>query len=1127
MYFRLAERYIMSAFDRLLIQIDAFIRKFYKNQIIKGLLLFIGVLVISYLFVITLEYFGRFNSIVRAVLLFGFIGVNAVILSKYIIIPTLKLKEFGDRIDRYQASKIIGVFFPHISDRLLNTLQLKDQMNKNSADYELLYASVQQRSATMSIVPFTDAIDFNENKKHLKWVLPTVLVLFLVGVLSPSFLTQGTERVLNFSEIYEVKAPFEFSLIGSGLSVEEGDDFKLEVELLGDNIPDKVYLKSEQGRFLLNRITKNRFQGGFVQVRSDVKFHFEANDFKSKSYMLSVISKTAIDKFRATLTYPSYLGKETEIIENSGDLVIYEGTSVSWSVRTKNSEGVEFWIGPQKNEFTRAGFTVKRKFTSNSNGMVVLKNRENGKKDTTRFTVEVIKDEHPSIQVGEIKDTIKDGIRYFSGVVGDDHGLSALQFIYNIKGKEGEKRTEKIDVRKVMGTESPFDFAVDFRREELKLEDRIEYYFIVYDNDGVNGSKATKSKMFEYRLPSLDELNEQREEDQEAVKEDLTDAIRQVEKFKEDLNRLRKESLNSKQSNWNKENQVKQLQEEHESIIENLQKIKEEMNNSAQEKNQLSELDEELLKQQEMISELLDELMDEELRDLLDQLEELMKEQNKNALEQNMDELEMSSEEMKKQLDRSLEMLKRLQVNEKIDAIEEELKMLSKEQEELRKKSENKKGVDQQNIKEQNKVNKSFEEIKEDLEELDSLNNALDRPMDLGAPKEEGEEINEDLKDSKEKLEKGKNGKAGDSQKDASEKMEQLAEQLDAMQAQSNQQQQGEDMDLLRDILEGLVFLSFTQEDVMNKFKRASTKDPVYRKYGREQRRIIDDTKTIRDSLYALAKRQPMIAKFVDDELNQIEINHDLILEEIDERKSKQLRAHQQYVMTSYNNLALMLDESLQEMQKKMQSMMEGSGSCNNPGGKGKPNSGKSPSPGDMKEMLKKQLEQMKKGKNPGGKKPGESSGSNPKGNKNGLGLSNKQAAKMAAQQSLIRKRLEQLRDERNKEGKGQGNKLNPLIEELEKQERDLVNKKLDDNLIERQNRILTRLLESEKALMERGIDEKRESEEGKNENYGNQIRFDEYNKEKLKQIELLRSVDPSYKKYYKDRANEYFNRVM
>ena len=139
-------------------------------------------------------------------------------------------------------------------------------------------------------------------------------------------------------------------------------------------------------------------------------------------------------------------------------------------------------------------------------------------------------------------------------------------------------------------------------------------------------------------------------------------------------------------------------------------------------------------------------------------------------------------------------------------------------------------------------------------------------------------------------------------------------------------------------------------------------------------------------------------------------------------------------------------------------------------------------------------------------------------------GLGNKEIAKMAAEQTAIRQRLEQLRNELNKEGSGKGNQLNPLIKELEEQEKDLVNKMFTNETLKRQKDILTRLLESEKALMERGFEEKRESQSGKNENYGNQIRFDEYNQQKLRQIELLRSVDPVFRKYYKDKANEYFN---
>jgi len=1124
----------MSAFDRLIEQVDTFIRKFYKNQIVKGLLLFTGILLFSFLLVITLEYFGRFNSYVRAGLFFSFIGVNVYILSKFIVIPTMRLKSFGNRINRYQASNIIGTYFPNISDRLLNTLQLSDQIDQDSADFELLNASVQQRSSSMSVVPFADAINIGENKKYLPWVLPVLLILFFVAVFSPSMLTQGTERVVNFSQEFKVPAPFEFSFIGNKESVEEGETFTFKLELLGDNIPEKVFIKSELGRFLLSKVSKNEFRGQIPQVRKSMQFHFEANEFNSSNFSLNVIAKTAIGKLQATIVYPPYLGLENEIIENASDLTVNEGSEISWSVLTKNTSNIEFWIDNKKKIFNEKGFKFRKKFNENTEGKIVLENYQSKKRDTTFFNIDVIKDAYPSIQVEEVQDSVKEGIRYFSGIVGDDIGLAGLSFVYTITSEEGNVRTERMSGGKVFGTESPFNFAVDFRRENLKLNDQVSYYFVVSDNDGVNGSKTTKSRTFQYRLPSLEELNDSREEDRKETRDEMQKVLNQADEFKKNLDRLRKETMNSKQSNWNKQNQAQQLQEEHKSLIENLKNLQEQMQNSVEEKNQLSEMDQQILDQQELINDLLEELMDDEMKELLEELEKLLQEQNKNALEENMEELEMSSEDMNKQLERTMEMLKKLQVNEKIDEIEEELKALAKEQEELKQETENKKKMSDSDLKKQDDIKNKFDQIKDDLNILDSLNKNLDRPLELGDQDEKSEEIDENLDDSKEQLEKDKGNKAGESQENASEKMEEMADELDKMQQESNNEQQAEDIDLLRNILESLVYLSFDQEDVMAKLYRVADSDPAYLKHGRHQRKIVDDTKTVRDSLYALAKRQPKIAKFIDKELNDIGSNHELIVEDLDERRRRELKVHQQFVMTGYNNLALMLDESLAQMQAQMKSQQPGSGSCSKPGGTGKPKAGNKPStsPGDMKDMLKKQLEAMKKGKGkgpkPGGEKPGDKPGKEGKSGDSGMpGMGNKQVAKMAAQQGAMRRRLEQIRNEMNKDGKGAGNQLNPLIQELEQQEKDLINKRLGNNLIDRQKRILTRLLESEKAMMERGLDDKRESKEGNNENYSNQIQFEEYNNTKLRQIELLRAVDPAYNKYYKDRANEYFNKVL
>jgi hypothetical protein len=137
-----------------------------------------------------------------------------------------------------------------------------------------------------------------------------------------------------------------------------------------------------------------------------------------------------------------------------------------------------------------------------------------------------------------------------------------------------------------------------------------------------------------------------------------------------------------------------------------------------------------------------------------------------------------------------------------------------------------------------------------------------------------------------------------------------------------------------------------------------------------------------------------------------------------------------------------------------------------------------------------------------------------------------KQAAQMAAQQSEIRRKLEELKKDLNKDGKGTGNQLNELLKELEDQQESLLNKEWNKELITRQKEIITKLLESEKALEERGFEEERESKSGKDENFSNQIEFLEYKKRREKQIELLRTLDPTFNKYYRERANDFYNRI-
>ena len=153
------------------------------------------------------------------------------------------------------------------------------------------------------------------------------------------------------------------------------------------------------------------------------------------------------------------------------------------------------------------------------------------------------------------------------------------------------------------------------------------------------------------------------------------------------------------------------------------------------------------------------------------------------------------------------------------------------------------------------------------------------------------------------------------------------------MQQEMQQQGQMEDINSLRQILENLISLSVEQEDLMLNIKKINRFDPQFAALATKQGDLKESAKLIEDSLLALSKRQIALESIINKEIIDIKYNMDKSIDFLRERKNYKSAIKQQYVMTSANNLALLLDESLQQMQQQMQSNKPGSGSCSKPGG--------------------------------------------------------------------------------------------------------------------------------------------------------------------------------------------------
>ncbi len=1114
-------------------KLDTFIRKYYKNQLLKGGLYFISIFILFFLVFNLAEYYGHFNTSVRTTLFYGYLLLNLLILGKFIIVPLLKLFQIGKVISHEQAAWIIGNHFSSVSDRLINTLQLKQLSEKeeDKTHIDLINAGIDQRITELKPIAFSKAVDFSKNKRYLKYVAPPLLFLLIILVSAPRVITEPTNRLVNHSEFYEKDFGFSLSISNEKLEGIQHEDFHLEVKAIGDEIPENIYLETGNTKIKLIRENSIRFHHNFINLQKNIQFRIVSDKYKTEEFELIVLPKPVVLDFEVSLNYPGYIGKTNETVSNIGDLIVPIGTEVTWKFFTKNTDDITFRFNNIPiivNNNNSNTFSFEKKFYKSSKYSVSISNSFLTNNDSLSYSLSIIPDLYPTILVEEYHDSVNNKNLYFKGVIKDDYGFKKLTFNYLTENGEGHKtslQSKKLDFSRKANPQQFFHYF-DLASVDLNAGDEIEYYFEIWDNDGINGSKSSRSQIMTYKLPTLDEMKKQTDQSNKDIKDEMKEALDEVKKLKKEIDEINKKLIDKKELNWEDKQQIKSLLEKQQNIQKRVENIKKENEKKLQQEQQYKEINEDLLEKQKQLDELMEKVLEnEELKKLMDELQKLMEEVDKDKVNEMLEKMKMTEKEMEQMLDRNLEIFKKLEFEQKLEESIQKMEELAKKQEELAKQSENKEKESEELKADQEKLNEEFDKLSEELDELDKLNKEMENPEDFDKMEEKQEDVKKDQEESKESLEKNQRKKASKSQKSAAQKMQKMADSMAQMQASNEQDGMAEDIDALREILENLIQLSFDQEELLTEVKSINLSDPRYTSLIQRQFNIKDDLKMVEDSLFALSKRQMMIKPFISKEISIINENIEQSINYMNNRRTDIAAGKQQYAMTSINNLALLLSETLNQMQSMMQSSCSSSsgqpksGSCPNPGS-GKPSMSSMKS---LQEQLNKQIEQMKKGMNKGKKKGGEKPGEAGQGQSGSQGMSEK-LARMAAQQEALRNQLGQYADELEKEGEYGGSKeLKRIMNDMEKTETDLVNKILSGETLRRQQDILTRLLKSEKAELEREKEKKRESVEAININYRNPDEFFQYKKLKSNEVELLRTIPPSLKPFYKNKVNAYF----
>ncbi len=1107
-------------YSQLIKKLDHFIRKYYLNRLVRGVI-YGGAIIVSYFIIINLlEYFFFLSTTGRKILFYSFVGAGALVFYNFILLPVLHFARIGKVISYEQAAKILGTHFKEVSDRLTNILQLKQQAS-GSREHLLLMASIDQKIQQVSPVSFVSAIDLSENRKYLKYLLLPLFVLLAIYFYSSDIIKESSKRLLYNNTVFEKPAPFKFHLTNEKLTAVQFEDYVLELNIKGDILPQEVHLNIDGYAYKMTKDAPSVFKYTISNVQKDHQFYFTAGGFNSKGYHLHVIPKPLISGFSVALSYPKYTGKQNETLQNIGDLTIPAGTEAQWVFNTKNTEQVRMkfgenepqWLSKQKNEFSFAD-----RFLESSNYQIKVSGAELPEGDSVFYSVNVIPDQYPSIFVQEFRDSALNQYIYFSGDVSDDYGLSKLLLKYKIIPEGANDNDEGYMFENVTlnrgSRQSTFNHYWNLSKVDAPAGARLVYFLEVWDNDGVNGSKSTRSTHMLLEKPSENELQKLADKSSEQVKDQMASSLQKANELKKELENIKQKTIEKKQLEWEDKKAIEKVIEKQKSLENDLEQLQKEMNKNMSMQNENKNRSEDVMKKQQQLQKMMNDIMSDEMKQLFEKLESLLDQLNKKDLLESLDDFKFSEEQLEKELDRMLALFKALEFEQKMRDMADKMQKLAEEQKQLSEQTKDAKAEQKDDLlKQQQEINEKFEQAKKDMEQIKELGKEAEMPADFSKSDQQQQDISKDLNQSEQSLQQNQNKKASEKQKDASDKMQEMAEQLSAMMDDMEMEMMEEDMKALRQLLKNLITLSLEQEALMAEVLKVNTNDPKYITQIQQQKRIKDDTKMVEDSLFALSKRVLELQSFVNKEISELNKHMAKSLENLEERRKQLAGKDQQYIMTGFNNLALMLSEVMEQMQQQMASKMDGNQMCQKKGGGGgKPK----PSLGQMQQQLNDKMDelqqQMKSGKMPG------------------KGEMSKEMAEMAAKQAAIRDAVRKLMEEEGKKdkdgGKGLGGELQKLMDQMDKTETELANKKFTEELINRQKDIFTKLLEAEESIRKREWDDKRESHSAQD--IQNQLppSLEEYLKRRDSEIQNYKTVPPSLKPYYKQLVESYFKNM-
>lgn len=1171
----------MGGYENFTRQLDLFLKRYYRNKAFKGTLLFLVLLIFLSLLLGGVQLFTFASSAARAFLFYSSLLVLSVAGICLIAYPLLQSRALLPRMSRMQAARYLSSRYPELDDKLYNVLELRAEIPEHSSAAFLLQAAIDQITSGFLSYRFEKAVDFRTTRPFL-YLFGFFFSLFLFIAFFEPRVIRSTAQVVRYSEHYEQEFPFVISVANPSLRVPYQEDFRLQVNVEGTRLPQQIYLCQGQRRIPLVSKDPNTFEYLFRQVRRDETFFLKAGKYESPVYVLGVDYKPLLSSMKVVLRYPAYTKKGLQVQTNSLDLEVPYGTRLEWELRVEHARSltaISFEdISPGIRSFLpvdtqqRPVFRFRKQAFSDFRYQIVPRSYSVTSSDTLAFSVKTVPDAYPRVEVRSFKDSLQPLRTFFQGRIFDDYGFHSLVFAIRCNNLQTGVSWNRYDTLQIdlSRNEQSFTYFLDLSAFPLSPGDEISYGFELSDNDPFFPYKKTYSPLETYRKLSQEEIRRDLERTGAGLDRNLSLSLDQNRLFGENLRKTVEEFLSRKELGWQERQTLQVLIDEQEKLRTTYDRLIGEMDKKRNLENEAGLQDPELMEKQEQLRELLEQLLDDETLEQLKELQQFIdRQEGQDKIMESLEKMKFGQQQSAKDLERNMNLYRQMEFEMRMDRLMRDSRDLLQKGLELKEdlSRQTDRGLENTGdslVKENRQLSEDLRKLERDMETLGDLDSKLERPNGFSIPDSLLQSLRNSLQETEENLRNRDASRSRESHDQTQDGLQNLFQDLQMQEEQIGRQNAAEDAAFIRTLLKAVLRVSIEQEDLMTRLGKTKVNDPRYADLIRRQSALNLEIRYVSDSVRAISNRQPQVALATRKVLYSLESNSKESLEYLLGMNNVYHRRYsvanswaltrQQYAMTALNDLALLLSESLEHLKKQMRmkgissnskgAKGEPQMSCPNPGEGGKQgefpslsvsNEGKKSSPtlSQLQEALNRQIEALKKlleeqsRQNTGqARQENSSRRSGISGQTDGMQVGNEKVseafARAAARQEMIRRKLQEEIGRSKMQDPRSAGKYNSILGQMERTEKDLVNKILSDDLLFRQKQIETRLLEAENAELRREKDDKREAKQGRVFDPAFIDSLPAERKAKKSSEELLRQRVPSLRPFYYDKLQRY-----